>query len=352
MPRHTIDRRTSIAAMAALAAAPLAARAAERPPAVRIAGVGSGYGRPYGTQIIGVARHGRFIENELRASGVPVEWQFPDRTGPAINEAFAANQLDFAGYGQLPQIIARAGGLSTRIVAALGVNDIYVVVRTDVRARTLADLRGLRVAVQRGTILHQSLDRFLAENRLSERDVQLYDLSTADQVSALTTGQVDAVVGVASILTLRDRGIARVLYTTRGKVTPDGFGSLLVTDDFSRRYPETTAAVVRAYVKAAQWIALDKNRARVIDIWAQSGTPKRVLIEDTAGMPLKNANNPLIDDFFVTSYKIGVAFALQQRLIRAPVDVDAWIDRSYLNDALHALDLASFWPSRPALAVE
>lgn len=347
---NTITRRTSLAALGALLASGAPALGAETPPPlIRLAGVGSGYGKPYGTQIIGVVRAGQFVEHELQGSGVRVEWQFPDRTGPAINEAFAGNQLDFAGYGQLPQIVARAAGLPTRILASTGVNTVYILVRNGVRAQSLADLKGLKITLQRGTILHSTLDRLLAQNHLSEADVQLYDLTTADQVNAMTAGEVDAVVGTTTVLDLRDQGIARILYTTRGKPNPDALGSLLVTEDFLHRYPQTTRTVVRAFIKAAHWLALEKNRSATFDMWVQSGRPRRSFLEDFSGLPLKTGNSPLIDDFFVAGYKSGVSFALAQRLIRKPVDVDAWIDRSYVDDALRSLDLAGFWPAQPAL---
>jgi sulfonate transport system substrate-binding protein len=349
-----IGRRASLAALGGLAASFAvrdAAFAAETPPAqIRLGGVGYGYGKQFGQHVIAVLQAGSYIENELKAPGTRVVFQFFDRTGPAINEALAAGQLDFASYGELPQIIGRAGGLPTRVVANGGVSAIYVAVRNGVRAQKIADLKGLRVTLQRGTILHQALDRMLEQNGLSEADVQLYDLPTADQLTALTNGDVDASVGVASLLSLRDRGIVRVIYTTAGKVTPDGINAFSVTEDFSQRYPATTHAVVRAFVKAAFWTAQPKNREAVLDIWAKSGTPRPVLAEDISGNPLKLVDIPLIDSVFVDGLKAGVAFSLQNKLIRRPVDVDTWIDRSFVEAALHDLSLAAFWTPRRTIA--
>jgi sulfonate transport system substrate-binding protein len=343
-----MNRRDVLTGAAGLLAIPrVALAAAPAPDVVRIGGVGYGYGKPYGEHVVAVMQDGRYLENELRGTKTRVEYRFYDRTGPAINEALAAGQLDFASYGELPQIIGKAGGLTTRIIANGGVSNIYVGVRTGVKAQSIRDLRGLRVTLQRGTILHQALDRLLAEAGMTENDIQLYDLPTSDQLAALTNGNADASVGVASLLTLRDQGIVRIIYSTAGKVTPDGINVFSVTSDFAGRYPETVHAVTRAFVRAAQWTADDRNREKVIDIWAKSGTPRNIIAEDLVG-PLKPVDLPIIDDLFVSGLKVGVTFSLQNKLIRQPIDVNAWIDRTYLDAALQDLRLVSYWHPRPA----
>ncbi len=339
-------RRTGLAAMGALLLSGTRALAAEPlPPVIRLGGVGYGYGKQFGQNAIAIAQAQGLIEKELK--GVRVEYHYYDHTGPAINEALAAGQLDFAAYGELPQIIGKANGLATRVIANGGVSTIYVAVRNGVKANTITDLKGLRVAVQRGTILHQALDRFLEEAGLTEKDIQLYDLPTADQLAALTNGEADATVGVASILTLRDQGIVRIIYSTAGKTTPDGINAFAVTEDFSNKYPSATGGVVRAFVRAAQWSAIPGNRDAALDIWAKSGTPRKVLGEDFAG-PLKQAQIPLIDELFVAGLKVGVDFSVRNKLIRQPFDVDAWIDRHYLDAALRDLNLVSYWQPRHA----
>ena len=80
---------------------------------------------------------------------------------------------------------------------------------------------------------------------------------------------------------------------------------------------------------------------------ASTRLPRKVLAEDFAG-PLKTAQIPLIDDLFVAGLKVGVDFSLRNKLIRQPFDVDAWIDRRYLDAALRDLNLVSYWQPRHA----
>jgi sulfonate transport system substrate-binding protein len=104
---------------------------------------------------------------------------------------------------------------------------------------------------------------------------------------------------------------------------------------------------VRAFVKAADWSSLPRNREAALDVWARSGTPRNVLAEDFSG-PLKAAQIPLIDELFVAGLKVGVDFSLRNKLIRQPFDVDAWVDRRYLDTALRDLNLVGYWQPRHA----
>jgi sulfonate transport system substrate-binding protein len=343
---QTINRRASLGMIAGLVTASRARAADVAPATIRLAAVSAGYGKPFGLAVIGIVQARKMIEDELRDANVRVTWTFPDGAGPAINEGIAGGQIDFAAYGDLPNIIGRAGGLPTRIIASRGAEIIYVGVRKGVKANTIADLKGLRVTLQRGTILHQAFDRLLAENGLNESDVQLFDLKTQDQNPAITAGDVDAVVGTVTLLTLRDQGLVRIIYTTRGKVTPDGFGAFVVAEDFARRYPATTAAVVRAYVKAARWGGEPANRNAALDIWGLAGTPHNTLAESFQGVDLRKQLDPRLDDFYYATLKSEIAFAQANKLIRTFVDINAWLDRSYIAAAVSDLRLTAYWPSR------
>lgn len=342
-----ITRRASLAAIGGSLALGTRAFAAETAPStIRLAAVSAGFSKPFGLAVIGIVQARKQIEDELKAQNVRVSWTFPDGAGPAINEGIANGQIDFASYGDLPNIIGRAGGLPTRVLASRGAEIIYVGVRTGVKARSIADLKGLRVTLQRGTIMHQAFDRLLGESGLSESDVQLFDLKTPDQAPAIAGGSVDAVVGTVTLLNLRDQGLIRILYTTRGKLTPDGFGAFVVADDFARKYPETTRAVARAYVKAAQWGGEARNRSAVLDIWGQAGTSKATLEESFRGVNLRTQLDPRLDPFYLSTLKGEVAFAEANKLIRTPVDVDAWVDRGPVDTAIRELGLGGYWPVR------
>jgi ABC-type nitrate/sulfonate/bicarbonate transport system substrate-binding protein len=126
---QTINRRASLGMIAGLVTASRARAADVAPATIRLAAVSAGYGKPFGLAVIGIVQARKMIEDELRDANVRVTWTFPDGAGPAINEGIAGGQIDFAAYGDLPNIIGRAGGLPTRIIASRGAEIIYVGVR-------------------------------------------------------------------------------------------------------------------------------------------------------------------------------------------------------------------------------
>lgn len=343
-------RLLGVLAVAGVIAALGQARAAEAPPPViRLGGQGAGFGLPFGTQTIGIMHVKGILEEEFKGDGVKVEYTFFQGTGPAINEALANGQLDFANYGGLPNIVGRAGGLKTKILASYGAGNAYVAARKGTGIAGVGDLRGRKVAVARGTINHLSMSRILAEHGLKEKDLQIVDLKAGDQLTALGTGDIDAAFGSTNFLALRDKGIVDVVYSTKGRETQaHHFGAFTTTEGFAAKYPETTRRVVKAFVKAAHWASLEENRAEVLAIWAKSGTPLGALTEDFEGAPLSARNNPLVDDLYVAKYRYASDFAIENRFIRQPVDLASWIDRSYVDAALAELGLGGFWPARDA----
>ncbi|CAK7259390.1 MULTISPECIES: ABC transporter substrate-binding protein [unclassified Shinella] len=350
----SINRRMFVAALtavigfAAVQAMPLQALAAEKPSVIRLASFGNAAGKPYGTGAIGVLRAQELLEKEFAADGISIEWQFPRGTGPAINEAIANGQLDFAYYGGLPNIVGRGAGLKTKVVSSYGVSPSYVVARPDAKITSIADLKGKKVATSRGTINELSLFRILGQAGLTPDDIQFFDLQTADQIAAITSGDIDAVVGGgSSVLQLVEQNIATVVFTTKGSPAPgSNFGSFVVTDAFREAYPDLTQRVVNKFVEASYFASDEKNREALFDIWALTGSPRSTFEKDYADEVLKDRQSPLLDDFYRANVTAGVDFAVSQKLIRKPFDVNEWVDDSYLKKALKDYGYENVWTPR------
>jgi sulfonate transport system substrate-binding protein len=328
-----------------------AALAADLPAAIRFGGVGGGFGKPFGYGLIAIAQVKGFVDDEFKEKPVKLSWTYFTGTGPEINEALANGQLDFAQYGSLPGIIARANGVPTRIVAAGGGSNIYLVARTGLPIETIQDLKGRKVTFQKATIHHWAFLKLLGANGLTERDATIVDLQGPDQMAAIAGGGVDAAVGSQKILNLRDQGFVRVLWSSKGTPQAVGPNQFIVTESFEKKYPEATGRVVRGIVKAAHWLANEDNRAEAIEIWSKSGIPIAALTEDIAGIPLRAQFDPLLDDFFRWQYRDSIAFTKSQKLIRAELDADKWIEAKYLTAALDSLGLDGFWPNRSSEGV-
>jgi len=344
-----IRNLSKLAAALLLAVASTAAYAEELPGKIRIGDVGFGIGQPFGRGLVAIADAKGFIADEFKGTPTQVEFTYFVNTGPAINEALANKQLDFASYGAVPNTIGRANGLQTRILASYGGTTIFAGARSGLPINSVKELKGAKVAVQKATIIHWSLVTSLQQAGVSERDVTLVDLKNADQLAAIAAGSVDAIYGGSFFLPLRDQGIIRLIYKTSdhgSKAT--GFGAFLVADEFQQKHPDATARVTRGLVKAAHWLADEQNREEAYVVWSRAGVSREILREEFQGTALKEQFNPLLDAFITSQYRGVIAFNKEQKLIRGDVDFARWTEPKYLEAALASLNLKTFWPTRNA----
>ncbi len=341
---------TRRAVMAAFAFSVLAAPAFAEPLTINVGYAAIGLdSRPYaeGTSAA-TARAGEFLEKEFANDpDVKIEWFFFKGAGPAVNEAFANNQLDFAYQGDLPSLIGRANGLKTKYLLASGARKpLYLAVAKDSGIKSVADLKGKKVAYQRGTNGHLAAIKILEANGLTEKDIQVINLDSAGTVAALTSQDIDAAFGDTALINLAANGNAKVIYTTKGDDPRFGRNAGIIgREDFIDKHPEITQRIVDAFVKAAQWSSDEPNRAALFELWHKSGTPVPILEDYFSNDTLAYRNSPLIDDLLVSQYEEQAIKAKEFGLIRRDVSTQGWFEPKYLKASLEKLNLQNFWQS-------
>lgn len=286
------------------------------------------------------------LEEEFKKDGIKVEWIFFKGAGPAVNEALVNNQLDLAWQGDLPSIVHRTQGVKTKIILASGVrNGLYLGTPPDSTIKRIEDLKGKRVAVFKGTNLHLAAVRVLAAHGLKESDVKLINLDLAGAQAALSTKDIDAAFGYIELFVLRDKGIAKIVYSAREesyRFTRQT--ALLTTDTFAAKYPKLVERVVKVSVKSARDYSDESKRDILFAQWGKAQVPEKYWREDFVGEPLRTRLSPLLDPFLVARYKDAYQQALDLKLVRGKADIDSWFDRRYLNAALKELKLEDYWP--------
>jgi sulfonate transport system substrate-binding protein len=327
--------------------APAVAQAAA-PTVIRIgmasAGVG---GRPACAMSSLCLAHARgLLEQEFASDGTKVEWHFYTGAGPAVNEALAGGQVDLAWQGDLPSIVARAIGLKTRLLMSSGGRlDYYIAVPSDSPIKTLADLRGKKLALFKGTNIQIVGERILESEGLGTDSVQVVNLDPSTALAALASHQIDATLLSFWGFGLRDSGKIRFIYSTAThspRLTPQA--ALLVTDSFLAAHPTTVQRAVNAFLRAARWASDEDKRQEIAALYAKTGYPIQFFLDADAGHSLKLQNDPQFDPFVTQQYKDVVAISLRTGLIHHPVSVDDWIDAAPLNQALAQQGLTHFWP--------
>ena len=187
-----------------------------------------------------------------------LEWSvFP--AGPQLVEAVRAEAVDIGQTAETPPIFAQAANTPVKIVAAERLKDpsrspLAIVVSKDSPIAGVAQLRGRKVGITQGTIVHYFAIKVLQRAGLAYSDITPVNLSPADGVAALRRGDIDA-------MSLIDPTLAQATAVTGAKVLVTGAGyvpgvnyQLLRTDvlaDSTR-----TGAVVdflRRSVRARRW---------------------------------------------------------------------------------------------------
>ena len=326
---------------------------AAEPIIVRIgfASVGADNRQFSGGSSAAVVHSERYLDQELRdRPEVKVEWYFFKGAGPAVNEAFANNQLDFALQGDLPQIIGRANGLKTKILLASGAHaPIYLAVPVGSPVRKVSDLRGRKVSIFRGTNNHLAAVKVLAGYGLQERDVQVINMDTATTNAALTARDIDAAFGNFPLAGLAEKNIVEIIYTTKGdNPAYERHSTLIGQEAFIKAHPDITQKIVSAIVRAARWSSEEANREAFFEISSRTGFPASGYRYDFSGQQLNYRNSPIIDASIIESYRFQAKQAREFGLLRRDVNVDGWFDRSFLDAALKEQGLVKYWPEYDA----
>ncbi|WP_405756014.1 ABC transporter substrate-binding protein [Anaerovibrio slackiae] len=120
------------------------------------------------------------------------------RSGSLVLEAIAANQLDAGCGSQIPPIfasLANNGGNFKIIAIRKGTTlnqELIVSPQAKENIKTVADLKGKKVGYVKNTTAQYFLYKMLSEAGLKWTDIDALPMSTSDGLSAITTGDIDA----------------------------------------------------------------------------------------------------------------------------------------------------------------
>jgi sulfonate transport system substrate-binding protein len=187
--------------------------------------------------------------------------------------------------------------------------------------------------------------RALAAHGLKESDFKLINLDTAGAQAALSTKDIDAAFGYVELFVLRDKGVAKVVWSaaqdsyryTRQTV-------LLTSDDFAEKHAALVQRVVDVLVRTARVYSDEARRAELFAEWGKAELPEKYWREDFIGQPLRVRLSPLLDPFLVGRYKDATDESFKLKLIRQKPEIDSWFDRRFLNAALKSQKLEGYWP--------
>ncbi|WP_311969936.1 ABC transporter substrate-binding protein [Pseudomonas baltica] len=349
-PSLNHGKKRNTRALLGLAIALLAGQAEAEVLRIGVASAGGGEPVTFSGSSVSILRNQQLLEKAFAGTDTEVQWFFFKGAGPAVNEALSNKQLDFAYEGDMPQVVARANGLDTKLLAAAGVRSrVYLAVPKGSPIKTIEDLKDKKVGLFRGTNLQLVADNLLAAHGLKERDLKIINLDSGSNLAALAAKGVDAGFGGRELFKLRDEGLVDIIYdNAENDPRYTRQAALLVRGDYEKSHQEQVQKVVDTLVDAAQWASNEGNRDAVIIEWAKTQEPIASIKADFNGLALRDSTSPLIDDFVRGRYALVAQQSLEEKLIRRPVSIDGWFDTRYLDNALKKKGLEKFWTAYAA----
>lgn len=209
-----------------------------------------------------VIKQNGWLEAKLAAQGITVNWVKSAGSNKA-NEALRAGAIDIGSTAGSAALLARSNGSPIQAI------DIYsqpewaaLVVLQGSPIKTVADLKGRRIAATKGTDPYFFLLQALEEAGLKASDVTVEVLQHADGWAALQNGSVDAWAGLDPIMAGAEASGAVLLYRNVGF---NSYGFLNATETFLRQRPDVAQIVVDAYVYARAWATANPDEtARIL----------------------------------------------------------------------------------------
>lgn len=192
------------------------------------------------------------LTRRLAALDTRAEW-IEFAAGPPLLEAMRGGSVDVGYVGETPPVFAQAGGVSFVYLATdpPAPRAEAILVKKDAPFRTVADLRGRRVALNRGSNVHYLLVRALEKESMSLADVELLFLAPADARSAFESGQVDAWVIWDPFLAAAELGGARILRDGEGLV--DNHFFYVARREFAEKHTDLVRALLQEYQALSEW---------------------------------------------------------------------------------------------------
>jgi len=196
----------------------------------------------YGTLVLLKARG--TLEKRLAAQGVDVKWtEFPG--GPQLLEGLNVGSIDFGVTGETPPVFAQAAKADLVYVAyePPAPTSEAILVPKDSTVKSVADLKGKKVVLNKGSNVHYLLVRALEDAGLKYTDIQTVFLAPADARAAFEKGAVDAWVIWDPYQAAAEKQLqARTLKDGTGLV--DNHQFYLATRPYAKDHPKVIEALV------------------------------------------------------------------------------------------------------------
>ena len=248
-----------------------------------------------------------------------VTWsEFP--AGPQLLEALSVGSIDFGLTGDAPPVFAQSAGKDVIYVGAEPPKPktSAILVPANSSIKTLKDLKGKRIAFQKGSSSHNLVVRALKKAGLSWSDIDPAYLPPAEGRAAFEKGSVDAWAVWDPYYAAAELSSFKPRVLTTGEGLSDNNSFYLSSASFTQNYPETIKKLLVALTEADQYISANKKES-AIAYSNYSGLPLDVVYRFVDRRPVA-PTTPLSAKTIAEQQRVADAF-YQLGLIPKPIVV-------------------------------
>jgi sulfonate transport system substrate-binding protein len=269
----------------------------------------------YGTLVLLKARGS--LEKRMASMHVEVKWtEFP--AGPQLLEGLNVGSIDFGTVGEAPPIFAQAAGADLVYVGneppASAAEAILVPRASPIK--TVAELKGKKIALNKGSNVHFLLVKLLEKAGVQYKDIDAVFLTPADARAAFERGSVDAWAIWEPFLAAAQRQTgARILADGNGVVSNHQF--FLASRPYASKRADVVAIVLEEVAAVDEWAKTNPKEA------AAALSPQIGLDQPTLELALSRGGygvRPVSDQVLAEQQKIADAF-YDLRLIPKHINV-------------------------------
>lgn len=277
-----------------------------------------------GPSDLSLVRDNGALDKELAKLGVKVTWLGPFPAAAPAYEALNGGSLDLTSGSSTAFVTAIAGGAPMSMFGyqPMPASGEGIVVKRDSDIHSVSDLKGKKVAVNRGGTGEYLLSRALQTARVDEASVQKAYLLPTDSGSAFSTGHIDAWATWDPYLAMAVNNYDGRLLVNGQQLGSENAAGYFIRKDFLAGHPEVVKVVLKVLLDSNAWARqhpLEAGR-----IWArQMGNQN----DDVARQLGETNTSPL--------YGVGpeqeehirniAAWYVQQRIIATEPDVSQFV---------------------------
>ncbi|MEE3717676.1 sulfonate ABC transporter substrate-binding protein [Tumidithrix elongata RA019] len=202
---------------------------------------------------LNLLKHRGDFEKRLKTLGVSVTWtEFP--SGPPLLEGIAVGSIDLGQTGDAPPIFSQANGAA---IVYIGQSDkspdsVGLLIPPDSDVKSVADLKGKKIAFAKGSSAHYFIVQALASAQLTLNDVTPVYLQPPDARAAFEKGDIDAWAIWAPFYAGAEKGAKAKLLVDGKGLTP--FREFyLAAQSFTDKNPDLVPVIIEELQALGNW---------------------------------------------------------------------------------------------------